>query len=275
MDDPATAAIRKKRNSSIRIAANCVRDGRAAGPRLGGPHRAPRWSRPRWSSARSRAWTGRRSRRSCPTSPATACCSTSAPTRTPKTPHFKEFAVMGSIYAELVFGKKNPSIGLMSIGEEDSKGTDEHEGSLQDAEGDGPELHRQRRGPRRLQRQGGRDRDRRLHGQRHPEGLRGAGRDDREAAPRGDQEDAAGLGRLPAVALGLPQLQVAHRLLRVRRRAASRRQGLRHHLPRPLEAKAVKNAIRLAAEFSRQGLAEKIQASIAELHAREARLAKA
>src|SRR3984893_3536949 len=31
MDDPATAAIRKKRNSSIRIAANCVRDGRAAG----------------------------------------------------------------------------------------------------------------------------------------------------------------------------------------------------------------------------------------------------
>src|SRR4029079_3784156 len=31
MDDPPTAAIRKKRNSSIRIAANCVRDGRAAG----------------------------------------------------------------------------------------------------------------------------------------------------------------------------------------------------------------------------------------------------
>jgi glycerol-3-phosphate acyltransferase PlsX len=31
MDDPATAAVRKKRNSSIRVAANCVRDGRAAG----------------------------------------------------------------------------------------------------------------------------------------------------------------------------------------------------------------------------------------------------
>ena len=31
MDDPGTAPIRKKRNSSIRIAANCVRDGRAAG----------------------------------------------------------------------------------------------------------------------------------------------------------------------------------------------------------------------------------------------------
>ena len=42
-----------------------------------------------------------------------------------KTPHFKEFAVMGSIYAELAFGKKAPSIGLMSIGEEDSKGTEQ------------------------------------------------------------------------------------------------------------------------------------------------------
>jgi glycerol-3-phosphate acyltransferase PlsX len=35
-------------------------------------------------------------------------------------------------------------------------------------------------------------------------------------------------------------------------------------------AKAIKNAIRLAAEFSRQGLAEKIQSSIADLHSREA-----
>jgi glycerol-3-phosphate acyltransferase PlsX len=36
-------------------------------------------------------------------------------------------------------------------------------------------------------------------------------------------------------------------------------------------AKAVKNAIRLAAEFSRQNLADKIQTSIAELHSRDAR----
>jgi phosphate acyltransferase len=36
-------------------------------------------------------------------------------------------------------------------------------------------------------------------------------------------------------------------------------------------AKAIKNAIRFAAEFSRQRLAEKIQSSIADLQAREAR----
>jgi glycerol-3-phosphate acyltransferase PlsX len=35
-------------------------------------------------------------------------------------------------------------------------------------------------------------------------------------------------------------------------------------------AKAVKNAIRLAAEFSRQRLGQKIQSAIADLHAREA-----
>ena len=31
MDEHPVAALRKKRNSSIRVAANCVRDGRAAG----------------------------------------------------------------------------------------------------------------------------------------------------------------------------------------------------------------------------------------------------
>ena len=66
MDDPATAAIRKKRNSSIRIAANCVRDGRAAGSSRPAT-RAPPWSAGRWSSGRSKGSTGRPSRRSCPT----------------------------------------------------------------------------------------------------------------------------------------------------------------------------------------------------------------
>jgi len=38
-------------------------------------------------------------------------------------------------------------------------------------------------------------------------------------------------------------------------------------------AKAVKNAIRFAAEFSRRGLAQKIQSSLADLHSREAKAA--
>lgn len=38
--------------------------------------------------------------------------------------HLLQYAIMGSVYAEHVQGKKNPVVGLMSVGEEDSKGTD-------------------------------------------------------------------------------------------------------------------------------------------------------
>ena len=38
-------------------------------------------------------------------------------------PHFLfEFGIMGSIYAEYVFNKKNPRVGLLNVGEEESKG---------------------------------------------------------------------------------------------------------------------------------------------------------
>jgi len=38
--------------------------------------------------------------------------------------HLLEFAVMGSIYVEAMTGKANPSIGLLSIGEEENKGNE-------------------------------------------------------------------------------------------------------------------------------------------------------
>ncbi len=41
-----------------------------------------------------------------------------------KPSHLLGYAIMGSIYAQHVQGKKNPIVGLMSVGEEDSKGTD-------------------------------------------------------------------------------------------------------------------------------------------------------
>jgi phosphate acyltransferase len=38
-------------------------------------------------------------------------------------PHFlREFAVMGTIYAQLIFHRDNPSVGLLNIGEEEGKG---------------------------------------------------------------------------------------------------------------------------------------------------------
>ncbi len=41
-----------------------------------------------------------------------------------KPSHLLGYAIMGSIYAQHVQGKKNPIVGLMSVSEEDSKGTD-------------------------------------------------------------------------------------------------------------------------------------------------------
>ena len=123
MDDPATAAVRRKRNSSIRVAANCVRDGRAEGLVSAGHTEAA------MVSAKMVIGTIEGVDR-----PALAAilpnlsghCLLLDVGANPdaKTQHFKEFAVMGSIYAQLVFGKESPSVGLMSIGEEDTKGTD-------------------------------------------------------------------------------------------------------------------------------------------------------
>jgi glycerol-3-phosphate acyltransferase PlsX len=41
-----------------------------------------------------------------------------------KPKHLQQFAIMGKIYMEGVFGVKNPTVGVLSIGEEDSKGNE-------------------------------------------------------------------------------------------------------------------------------------------------------
>lgn len=38
--------------------------------------------------------------------------------------HLLQYAVMGTVYARYVFGRQNPVVGLMSLGEEDEKGTE-------------------------------------------------------------------------------------------------------------------------------------------------------
>ena len=38
--------------------------------------------------------------------------------------HLLQFAIMGNEYGQHLFGKPNPRVGLLSIGEEDSKGNE-------------------------------------------------------------------------------------------------------------------------------------------------------
>jgi len=273
-DDPATAAIRKKRNSSIRIAANCVRDGRAQGLVSAGHTGAA------MVSAKMVVGTIQGVDR-----PALA---TVLPNLTGhcllldvganpdlKTPHFREFAVMGSIYAELVFGKRNPSIGLMSIGEEDSKGNEQSKEAFKTLK---------------------------------ETGLNFIGNVEGRDVFNGKVDVIVTDGFTGNVILKVSEAlaEMVENMLReeIKRtlqasvgfllsKSAFRRFKQRidysEYGGAPLlgvkgcviichgrsSAKAIKNAIRFASEFSRRGLAEKIQAQIAELHAREARMVKA
>ena len=245
MDDPATTPIRKKRNSSIRVAANCVRDGRAQGLVSAGHTGAAMVcakmvvgtiegvDRPALATV-------------LPNLKGHCLLLDVGANPDTKTPHFREFAVMGSIYAELVFRKTAPSIGLHV----------DRRGGLQGRRTRPRKPSRPSRttglnfignveGARRLQRHGGRDRHRRLHRQRDPQGLGGAGRDGREHAPGGDQADAAGLAsafcsrRPPSAASSSASTtpSTAGRRCSASRAASSSATAAR-------SAKAVKNAIR-------------------------------
>jgi glycerol-3-phosphate acyltransferase PlsX len=192
-----------------------------------------------------------------------------------KIAHFKEFAIMGSIYAELVFGKKSPSIGLMSIGEEDTKGT---------------------------------DRTKEVFKTLKETGLNFIGNVEGRDVFNGRVDVIVTDGFTGNVILKVSEAlaEMIEQLLREEIKKTLKasvgfllsRSAFRSFKSRldyseyggaPLlgvkgcviichgrsSAKAIKNAIRLAAEFARRGLAEKIRASVADLHAREERLQKA
>ena len=69
--------------------------------------------------------------------------------------HLLQYGIMGSVYSRHVLGYKNPTIGLLSIGSGGQQGQRIHEGGLQDAQGQRPELPRQRRGARPVRASGG------------------------------------------------------------------------------------------------------------------------
>jgi glycerol-3-phosphate acyltransferase PlsX len=270
MDEHPVAALRKKRNSSIRVAANCVRDGRAAGLVSAGHTGA--------AMVAAKLFIGTiegvdRPALATVLPNLTGHCLLLDVGANPeaKTQHFKEFAVMGSIYAQLVFGKPSPSIGLMSIGEEDTKGTDRSKEAFKTLK---------------------------------ETGLNFIGNVEGRDVFNGRVDVIVTDGFTGNVILKVSESlsEMVEQLLReeIKRTLKASvgfllsREAFRRFKTRldyseyggaPLlgvkgcviichgrsSAKAVKNAIRLAAEFSRQSLAQKIQSSIARLHSHEAR----
>ena len=122
MSDASTDAIRKKKDSSISVAVNLVKRGDAQA--LSSPGhtgaavaastlllgRLEGVERPGISSA-------------FPNEYGTCNLMDAGANPEAKATHLFQYAIMGAVYSEKIYGKKNPIIGLMSIGEEDEKGT--------------------------------------------------------------------------------------------------------------------------------------------------------
>ena len=123
MDDGALTPIRKKRNSSVRVCANLVKEGRAQAMVSAGHTGASMTSAYMVLGAIEGV-----------SRPALAAILPNANKYTvlldvganvdSKASYLREFAVMGHFYAQMVFGIEAPRVGLLSIGEEEGKGNE-------------------------------------------------------------------------------------------------------------------------------------------------------
>jgi len=123
MDEKPSAALRKKRDSSLRVAAELVRDGTAVGLVSAGNTGAvmaiskmvigvvPGVDRPALAAI-------------LPTLSGHAVLLDVGANVSCKPHHLVQFAIMGNLFSKKIVGVANPRVGLMSVGEEESKGTD-------------------------------------------------------------------------------------------------------------------------------------------------------
>ncbi len=124
MDEKASKSVRGKRDSSLRVGLRLVREGRAAGFVTAGNTGAamatakvvlgglPGVDRPALAAA-------------MPTETGRAALLLDVGANVDSKPHnLAQFAIMGEIYARAIFGVSRPRVGLLSIGEEDVKGNE-------------------------------------------------------------------------------------------------------------------------------------------------------
>ena len=123
MEDPSTDALRKKRDSSISVAMDLVKQGEAqavvsaghtgaavaAGTLILG--RLDGVERPGIASP-------------MPNEHGTCLLIDAGANTAPKPSHLVQYAIMGSVYSKYIFGRENPIVGLMSVGEEEGKGNE-------------------------------------------------------------------------------------------------------------------------------------------------------
>jgi glycerol-3-phosphate acyltransferase PlsX len=123
MDEKPSEALRKKKDSSIRVGTFCVREGRggafvsagntgaAAMASLIAMGRAPGVRRPAIAAL-------------FPTREGHCVVLDVGANVSSKGVHLHQFAIMGEVYAQCIFGLEQPRVGLLSIGEEAAKGSE-------------------------------------------------------------------------------------------------------------------------------------------------------
>jgi phosphate acyltransferase len=124
MEEPALQAVRRKKDSSIRVGVNMMRDGEVAGVVSAGNTGAvmatakmvagvlPVVARPVLTAV-------------FPTQKGKPSIVLDVGANVDCKPlHLEQFAIMGDIYSRVIFGVRRPRIGLLSIGEEDTKGNE-------------------------------------------------------------------------------------------------------------------------------------------------------
>jgi glycerol-3-phosphate acyltransferase PlsX len=123
MDDPATAALKQKKDSSIAVGLTLQKDGRADAFVSAGHTGAV--------MSASTLILGRIAGVSRPTigaffpSGSGVCLLLDAGANVDCRPrHLMEFGIMGSIYTSAMFGVANPAVGLLNVGEEETKGNE-------------------------------------------------------------------------------------------------------------------------------------------------------
>ena len=122
MEDKAAQAVRSKRDSSMRVGVRLVREGRAAGFVTAGNTGAamatakmvlgalPGADRPALAAV-------------FPTAIGTGAMLLDVGANVDCDPHnLEQFALMGEIYFRSIFGTRRPNVGILSIGEEETKG---------------------------------------------------------------------------------------------------------------------------------------------------------
>ncbi len=122
MDEKAAAAVRSKKDSSMRVGLRLVREGKARGFVTAGNTGAA------MATAKMVLGTLQGVDRPAlatilPTATGIPCTLLDAGANVDSEPHnLVQFAIMGQIYARNVLGIAKPRVGLLSIGEEDGKG---------------------------------------------------------------------------------------------------------------------------------------------------------